>query len=104
MTLNYLVDTGIREGSSAASVLFVTYLSEIFDVVEAAIPGIYGLSFVDDIGWWADGTDEKAVADKLSLQQRLPQLSGPLAIAWPPTTASPRQPCFGERSRCPRRR
>jgi len=64
--LDYLVDASIPEGSSAASVLFITYLSGIFDVVEAAVPGIYGLSFVDDIGWWADGTDEKAVADKLS--------------------------------------
>jgi len=30
-------------------VLFVTYLLGIFDAVEAAVLGIHGLSFVDDI-------------------------------------------------------
>jgi len=44
----------------------VTYLSGIFDLIEATLPAIYGLSFVDDIGWWADDTDEMVVADKLS--------------------------------------
>jgi len=34
--------------------------------VEAAVPGIQGLSFVDDISWWADGADCTAVAAKLS--------------------------------------
>jgi len=34
--------------------------------VEAAVPGIQGLSFVDDISWWADGADSTAVAAKLS--------------------------------------
>jgi len=43
-----------------------TYLSEIFDEVEAAVPGIQGLSFVDDISWWVDGADSTAVAAKLS--------------------------------------
>lgn len=52
------VDTGIPQGSPAAPILFVTYLSGIFDGVEAAVPCIRGLSFVDDISWWADGTDD----------------------------------------------
>jgi len=60
------VDTGIPQGSPAAPILFVTYLSGIFDEVESTAPGIRGLSFVDDIGWWADGTDDEAVAAKLS--------------------------------------
>ena len=34
--------------------------------MEAAVPGIQGLSFVDDISWWADGADSTAVAAKLS--------------------------------------
>jgi len=50
----------------AAPILFTTYPSGIFDEVEAAVPGIRGLSFVDDIGWWADGENDEAVAKKLS--------------------------------------
>jgi len=51
-----------------APILFVTYLSGIFDKVQAAVPGIRGLSFVDDISWWADGADDKVVAAKLSAE------------------------------------
>jgi len=60
------VDTEIPQGSPVAPILFTTYLSGIFDKVEAAVPGIRGLSFVDDISWWADAADSKAVAAKLS--------------------------------------
>ena len=59
------VDTGIPQGSPVAPILFTTYLSGIFDKVEVAAPGIQGVSFVDDISWWADGTDSRAVAVKL---------------------------------------
>jgi len=59
------VDTEILQGSPVAPILFTTYLSGIFDKVEAAVPGIWGLSFVDDISWWADTADNKAVAAKL---------------------------------------
>ena len=45
------VDTGIPQGSPVAPILFVTYLSGTSDEVGAAVPGIRGLSFVDDIGW-----------------------------------------------------
>jgi len=54
------VDTGIPRGSPAAPILFVTYRSGIFDEVESEVPGIRGLCFVDDIGWWADGPDDEA--------------------------------------------
>jgi len=40
------VDTGIPQGSLAAPIMFATYLSGIFDEVEAAGPGVRGLSFV----------------------------------------------------------
>ena len=30
------------------------------------MPGIHGLSFVDDIGWWGSGKDDREVAGKLS--------------------------------------
>jgi ribonuclease HI len=62
-----VVDTGVPQGSPAAPILFITYLSGIFDEVEKAAPGVSGLSFVDDIGWWAEGKNAEEVADKLSL-------------------------------------
>jgi len=60
------VDTGIPQGSPAAPILFVTYLSGIFDEVERAVPGIKGLSFADDVGWWAKADSEDEVAAKLA--------------------------------------
>jgi hypothetical protein len=60
------VDTGIPPGSPAAPILFVTYLSGIFDTVEEMVPGIKGLSFADDIAWWVKGKDQEEVAAKLA--------------------------------------
>jgi len=62
------VDTGIPQGSPVAPILFVTYPSGIFDEVEAAVPGILGLSFVDDISWWVEGMNDEEVAAKLSVR------------------------------------
>jgi len=62
------VDTGVPQGSPAAPILFATYLSGIFDEVEKrTAAGVSGLSFVDDIGWWAEGNNAEEVAGKLSL-------------------------------------
>jgi len=36
------VDTGIPQGSPVVPILFVSYLSGIFNKVEAAVPGIHG--------------------------------------------------------------
>jgi hypothetical protein len=60
------VDTGIPQGSPAAPILFITYLSGIIDEVERAVPGIRGLSFADDIAWWAEGKGEQEMADRLA--------------------------------------
>ena len=60
------VDTGIPQGSPAAPILFVTYLTGIFEEVEAAAPGVRGLSFVDDISWWAEGVEDSEVAARLT--------------------------------------
>jgi len=60
------VDTGIPQGSPVAPILFVTYLSGMFDEVEAAVPGVHGLSFVDDISWWTEGKNDEEVVAKLS--------------------------------------
>jgi len=60
------VDTGVPQGSPAAPILIVMYLSGIFDVMEQAATGISRLSFVDDIGWLVEGNGEEEVAAKLS--------------------------------------
>ena len=60
------VDTGVPQGSPAAPILFITYLSGIFEVVEKTAPGISGLSFVDDIGWWVEVRNDEEVADRVS--------------------------------------
>jgi len=51
------------QGSPAAPALFITYLSGIFDEVERAVLG-FRANLVDDIGWWADGKGNEAVAAK----------------------------------------
>jgi len=48
-----------------APILFTAYLSGVSNFVEEACPGIQGLSFVDDIAWWAEGKSEKEVAEVL---------------------------------------
>jgi len=60
------IDTGIPQGSPVAPILFVTYLSGMFDEVESAVPDVQGLSFADDIGWWVKAENEKEVAAKLA--------------------------------------
>ena len=39
---------------------------EFFGEVKRAVAAISELSFVDDIGWWVEGEDDKVVAAKLS--------------------------------------
>jgi len=52
-------------GSQVAPILFAAYLSGVFDHVEEACLGIQGLSFVDDVAWWAEGKSGKEVAEAL---------------------------------------
>jgi len=59
------VETGVPQGLPVAPILFTAYLSGIFDQVEAACPGVQGLSLVDDVAWWADGKTEREVAAAL---------------------------------------
>ena len=69
------VDTGVPQGSLAAPILLVTYLSGIFDEVERTATGISGLSFVNNNGWWAEGKIAEEVPDKLLL-------AAAVAIEW----------------------
>jgi len=61
----YEVETGVPQGSPVAPILFTAYLSGIFDHVEERCPGVQGLSFVDDVAWWAEGKTEKETAAAL---------------------------------------
>jgi len=61
------VDTSVPQGSPAAPILFITYLSGIYDEVERTATGVSRLSFVDDIRWWAEGKNAEEVVGKLSL-------------------------------------
>jgi len=60
------VQTDIPQGSPVAPILFITYLSGIFEEVERRCEGVKALSFADDIAWWADGATEEEVAERLS--------------------------------------
>jgi len=69
------IDTGIPQGSPVAPILFVTYLSGIFDEVERAVPDVQGLSFADDIGWWVKAENEEEVMAKLAE-------AAPMSLDW----------------------
>jgi len=96
------VDTGIPQGSPAAPILFVTYLSGIFDKVEAAVPGVHGLSFVDDISWWAEGKNDEEVAAKLS-EAATAAVEWQLGTVSPSTMAKPKRRFSAKRGPLPRR-
>jgi len=53
--------------------------------VEQRVPGVSGLSFVDDIGRWAEGKDDEAMAAKLS-EAAMAMSPGQSKMVWPSTT------------------
>ncbi|KAL2012391.1 hypothetical protein VTN00DRAFT_5109 [Thermoascus crustaceus] len=69
------ISSGVPQGSPVSPILFVIYLSGIFEAVEAAVPGIRALSFADDIGLIASGTSVEQICKQL-------QQAGETAIAW----------------------
>lgn len=46
-------------------ILFIIYLSGVFDMIERRVTGIQSLSFADDIGLLAPGYSVRKVCDKL---------------------------------------
>lgn len=46
-------------------ILFLIYISQVFDVVTEAYPLVTSLSFVDDLGFIVSGTSVKDIAQSL---------------------------------------
>lgn len=55
------VETGIPQGSPISPILFLIYISGVFEKVELQRPGIVLLSFVDDLGFIASGASVKEI-------------------------------------------
>ncbi|ODM14511.1 hypothetical protein SI65_10133 [Aspergillus cristatus] len=68
------INSGVPQGSPVSPILFIIYLSGVFDVVEG-MAGVQSLSFADDIGLLASGHSVKEVCDKL-------QKAAKVAIEW----------------------
>jgi len=71
-----------RKKKAAPPVLFITYLSGIFDEVDRAVPGIKGLSFVDCIACWAEGKGDQVVTAKLLEAAAVSELAGTVNAGW----------------------
>ena len=59
------IETGIPQGSPVSPILFLIYISGVFNKVLEANPGVISLSFVDDLGFIALGSSVKEVVKPL---------------------------------------
>ena len=68
-------NSGVPQGSPVSPILFIIYLSGIFNKIEEQNPEITALSFADDIAFLAPGKTVKDIQDALAN-------AGEQAIAW----------------------
>ena len=59
------IETGILQGSSVLLILFLIYISGVFDVVSENNPTVISLSFVDDLGFITSGTSVREIPQTL---------------------------------------
>ena len=59
------IETGIPQGSPVSPIIFLIYISQVFDAVIEACPLVTLLSFVDDLGFIASGTSVKNITRSL---------------------------------------
>ena len=55
----------IPQGSMISSILFLIYISRVFERVEKEFANIMSMSFVDDLGFIASGASVKEIAQTL---------------------------------------
>ena len=59
------IETGIPQGSPVSPILFLIYISGVFDQVTKTCPLVTSLSFIDDLGFVASGSSVKEVGKAL---------------------------------------
>jgi ribonuclease HI len=71
----HTINSGVPQGSPASPILFIIYLSGVFDIIERAVPEVQALSFADDVGLLAPGYSVQETCIKL-------QEAAKVAIEW----------------------
>lgn len=59
------IETGIPQGSPVSLILFLIYISGVFNKVLETWPLVTSLSFIDDLGFIASGSSVKEVVNTL---------------------------------------
>ena len=55
------VTTGLLQGSPVSPILFGMYIADVYKAVEDKVSGCKGISFVDDVTWFVEGTSIEEV-------------------------------------------
>ena len=59
------IETGIPQGSPVSPILFLIYISGVFNKISETSPWVTSLSFVDDLGFIASGSSVKEIVGSL---------------------------------------